>query len=85
MRILFVLALAAFITPKRLSGAVRWTEILGRKISYRGDGFLEIWHVGINHTLFVLDSESSDLIFSCLRYSESVHEDLIAYYTATQR
>jgi hypothetical protein len=33
-------------------------EIHGRAISYSGDGFLEIWHIGTHHTFFVVDEKS---------------------------
>ena len=81
MRILFVLAIVVFMAPVRLSGVQPCREIHGRAISYSGDGFLEIWHVGTHHTFFVVDGKSSDLILSYLHYPESDHQALFADFT----
>jgi len=43
-------------------------QIRGRAVSYRGDAFFEIWHVGTHHTFFPADKASEDLIcryFDC--------------------
>jgi hypothetical protein len=64
--ILVTLTLLGILTPVSLAQTCR--EIHGRAISYSGDGFLEIWHIGTHHTFFVVDKKSSDLILNYLPY-----------------
>jgi len=52
-------------------------EIHGRAISYSGDGFLEIWHIGTHHTFFVVDEKSTDLIMDFIPYRGSDHQDAL--------
>jgi hypothetical protein len=81
MRLVVVLALAMFMIPDELSGAEPCQEIHGRAISYSGDAFLEIWHVGTHHTFFVVDQKSTELIESYLHYPESDDQALFADFT----
>ncbi len=81
MRLIAVLAIASLLMPKHCSSAEPCREVHGRAISYSGDGFLEIWHVGTHHTFFVVDEKSTDLILSHLHYPESDHKALFADFT----
>ena len=64
----FVIGLAALMAQGQFTPAEPCREIHGRAILYSGDSFLEIWHVGTNHTFFVVDEKSSDLILDNLHY-----------------
>ena len=81
MRLLVLLALAVLLIPQELSGAEPCQEIHGRAISYSGDAFLEIWHVGTHHTVFVVDQKSTELIEGYLRYPKSDNQALFADFT----
>jgi hypothetical protein len=67
--------------PQKLHGEESCREIRGRAISYSGDAFLEIWHVGTHHTFFVVDQKSTELIESYLHYPESDKQALFADFT----
>ena len=68
--------------PGRCLSAAPCREIHGRAISYSGDSFLEIWHVGTHHTFFVVDESSSDLIFRYMHYRGDDHQQaLFASFT----
>jgi hypothetical protein len=67
--------------PQKLPSAESCQEIRGRAISYSGDGFLEIWHVGTHHTFFVVDQKSAELIEGFLHYPESDNQVLFADFT----
>ncbi len=81
MRVLIALALGLFILPQKLPCAESCLEIRGRAISYSGDGFLEIWHVGTHHTFFVVDKKSTELIEGYLHYPESDDQALFGDFT----
>jgi len=67
--------------PQKLPGAKSSQEIHGRAISYSGDAFLEIWHVGTHHTFFVVDQKSTELIEGSLHYPESDNQAQFADFT----
>ena len=81
MRLLGSLAIAFFMLPQKLPCAESCREIHGRAISYSGDAFLEIWHVGTHHTFFVVDQKSTESIEGYLHYPESDNQALFADFT----
>jgi hypothetical protein len=51
-----------------LGAEEKCVQIRGRAISWRGNAFFSIWHVGTNHRYFVVDEASQDLVckyFDC--------------------
>ena len=56
-------------------------EIRGRAEEFSATARLAIWQVGINHTFFVIDQKSTDLIEGYLHYPESNNQALFAFFT----
>jgi len=81
MRLLGSLVLVLFMLPQKLTCAEPCRQIHGRAISYSGDAFLEIWHVGTHHTFFVVDEKSNELIEGYLHNPESDNQALFADFT----
>ena len=80
-RVSMLIGLALLTVFGQSSFAEACREIHGRAILYSGDAFLEIWHVGTHHTFFVVDEESSELIFRYLHYPKSDNQALFADFT----
>jgi len=79
---LAVLAIFVFSAPTYLHAAEPCRSIHGRAISYSGDGFLDIWHIGTHHTFFVVDEKSSNLLLHYLHYlGNDRQEALFADFT----
>ncbi len=76
-RIPIFVILALFLIQASVTHAQTCREIHGRAISYSGDGFLEIWHIGTHHTFFVVDKKSSDLILNFLPYLGNDHQNAL--------
>lgn len=44
-------------------------KIRARAVYYSGDSYLEIWRIGADHTFFVVDEKSADLILETMHYN----------------
>jgi len=56
-------------------------EIRGRAEEFSATARLVIWQVGTNHTFFVIDQKSTDLIEGYLHYPASNNQALFAFFT----
>jgi hypothetical protein len=56
-------------------------DIRGRAETFSATARTEIWQVGTNHTFFVTDQKSTELIEQYLRYPESDSQALFADFT----
>ena len=77
----FLVLLLATMLMSNLSSGQECREIRGRAETFSATARLVIWQVGTNHTFFVTDQKSTELIEQYLHYPESDKQALFAFFT----
>lgn len=81
MKVIEALVLSIVMSMAHPTNAQECREIRGRAEAFSATGRLVIWQVGTDHTYFVTDQKSSDLIYQYLHYPESDEQALFAFFT----